>query len=101
MEAGADELLDSFTPERQPVGTNLVKASTKGFASHIAVWKALGTFAPTYEEGKAEREELSSPTKGGEERRALLHTAFEGIRVEAESLGMQMNRQYVSNGIYL
>lgn len=95
------ELLDSFTPERQPVGTKLVKASTKGFASHIATWKALGAFALTYEEGKAEREELSDPNQGGEDRRALLYTALEGIRTEAESLGMQMNQQYVSNGICL
>lgn len=95
------ELLDSFTPERQPVGTKLVKASTKGFVSHAAVWKALGAFAPTYEGGKAEREQLSSPTKEGEDRRALLHMALEGMRVEAESLGMQMNQQYNSNGIYL
>lgn len=51
---GIFQLLDSFAPERQPVGTKLVKASTKGFASHIVVWEALGTFAPTYEEGKAE-----------------------------------------------
>lgn len=98
--AGPD-LLDSFTPERQPVGTKLVKASTKGFASHMATWKALGAFAPNYGEGNAEREELSSPTQGGEERRALLHTALEGIRTEAESLGMQMNQQYVSSGVYL
>lgn len=95
------ELLDSFTPERQPVGTKLVKASSKGLASHAEVWKALGAFAPTYEEGKAERAELSDPSKSGEERRALLHTALEGMRVEAESLGMQMNQQYVSNAIYL
>jgi hypothetical protein len=95
------ELLDSFTPERQPVGTKLVKASTQGFASHAAVWKALGAFAPTYEEGKIEREELALPSKEGEERRTLLHTALEGMRVEAESLGMQMNQQYISNAIYL
>jgi hypothetical protein len=95
------ELLDSFTLERQPVGTKLVKASTKGFASHIAVWKALGAFAPTYEEGKAERKGLSNPSKEGEERRALLHAALEGMRVEAESLGMQMNQQYISNAVYL
>lgn len=95
------ELLDSFTPERQPVGTKLVKASAQGFASHGLVWKALGAFAPTYEEGKTEREELSDPSREGEERRALLHTALEGMRVEAESLGMQMNQHYVSNAIYL
>lgn len=94
-------LLDSFTPERQPVGTKLVKAATGGMTAHATVWQALGAFAPTYEEGVREREQLAQATPEGYARRELLHSALEGMRVEAESLGMQMNQQYVSNAVYL
>jgi hypothetical protein len=94
-------LLNSFTPERHPVGTKLVKASTAGMTSHAAVWEALGAFAPTYQQGVREREELAHATEGGAKRRAILHNALEGMRVEGESLGMQMNQHYISSAVYL
>jgi len=97
----SEKLLDSFTPERHPVGTKLVKAATGGMAYHAAVWKVLGALAPTYEESVREREELAHSTPEGDARRALLHNALEGMRVEGESLGIQMNQQYVSSAVYL
>jgi hypothetical protein len=97
----SEALLDSFNLERHPVGAKLVKAATGGMASHMAVWQALGAFAPTYEEGVREREELKLPTPEGTARRALLHDALEGMRNEGESLGMQMNQRYASSAVYL
>ncbi|TLD15255.1 hypothetical protein PspLS_10690 [Pyricularia sp. CBS 133598] len=94
-------LLKTYSAERQPVGADLVRISNEGMVSHFAVWQQLGMMAPTAEDGLRQVQELSEASAAGAERRAKLHEAFENMRSECESLGLNMNQWYQSGAIYL
>ncbi|KAG0653106.1 2,4-dichlorophenol hydroxylase [Hyphodiscus hymeniophilus] len=94
-------LLDSYTTERQPVGAQLVRESNKQMVAHAAVWEALGMFNKSSEEGLQQINQLSEASKEGAARRLRLHTALEGKRQEAESVGIAMNQVYDSTAVYL
>ncbi|KAI0535387.1 FAD binding domain-containing protein [Xylaria digitata] len=95
------KLLESYSVERQPAGATLVREANQQLSAHRDVWKALGQFAPTAEEGVKQLAELSEPTPAGDERRRVLHEALEEKRRECENLGLSMNQWYDSSAVYL
>ncbi|GIK05218.1 hypothetical protein Aspvir_009322 [Aspergillus viridinutans] len=72
----------------------------KGIRAHSDIWKALGMFAPTREEGSEELAKLSEASREGAERRAKLHGALEAVGQEVRSLGAAYNQWYTSLAIY-
>ncbi|KAI1358511.1 FAD binding domain-containing protein [Xylaria arbuscula] len=95
------KLLDSYSVERQPAGATLVREANQQLTAHANVWKALGQFTTTAEEGTKQLAELSETTPAGDERRQLLHDALEEKRRECENLGLSMNQWYESSAVYL
>jgi 2-polyprenyl-6-methoxyphenol hydroxylase-like FAD-dependent oxidoreductase len=94
-------LLDTYDTERQPVGAKVVKSAAAGIRLHEKIWAALGLFAETPEEGARQITTLSEPSEEGAAHRALLHDGLEGMRSEAESLGLTGNQWYDSTAVYL
>ncbi|KAI0798387.1 FAD binding domain-containing protein [Xylaria sp. FL0064] len=95
------KLLKSYSVERQPAGATLVREANQQLVAHADVWKALGHFAPTAEEGMRQLAELSESTAAGDKRRQVLHEALEEKRRECENLGLSMNQWYTSSAVYL
>lgn len=95
------KLLDSYSVERQPAGATLVREANQQLAAHANVWKALGQFTTTAEEGTRQLAELYEATPAGDERRQLLHDALEEKRRECENIGLSMNQWYDSSAVYL
>ncbi|KAI1173454.1 FAD binding domain-containing protein [Nemania sp. FL0916] len=95
------KLLESYSAERQPVGATLVREANQQMWSHAEVWKALGQFSATPEEGVQRLAKLSEPTLEGDEVRQALHDALEEKRRESENLGFSMNQWYDSSAVYL
>ncbi|KAI1129487.1 FAD binding domain-containing protein [Nemania abortiva] len=95
------ELLESYSIERQPAGATLVREANQQLSAHADVWKALGHFAPTVEEGVRRLAQLSEPTPAGDARRLMLHETLEEKRRECENLGLSMNQWYDSSAVYL
>lgn len=95
------KLLESYSVERQPAGATLVREANQQLAAHVNVWKALGQFTSSAEEGVKALGELSEPTLTGDVRRQELHDALEEKRRECENLGLSMNQWYTSSAVYL
>ncbi|GAP82333.2 putative phenol 2-monooxygenase [Rosellinia necatrix] len=95
------KLLESYSIERQPAGATLVREANQQLRVHVDVWKALGQFTATAEEGTRRLAELSEPTLAGDQRRQQLHDALEEKRRECENLGLSMNQWYTSSAVYL
>jgi len=94
-------LLHSYTAERRPVGVQVVRESNACMRLHAAIWRAMGLFAPTPEAGAAVEQLLNSATPEGAEQREKVHAALEGVRSEAESLGLDMAQGYESTAVFL
>lgn len=94
-------LLESYSDERQPVGSMLVRASNNGLRSHADIWGVLGMFEPSREEGTKQLAKLSQATSEGATNRAKLHDALEAVGEEVRSLGVAYNQWYTSTAVYL
>ncbi|RSL57019.1 hypothetical protein CEP53_006600 [Fusarium sp. AF-6] len=94
-------LLDSYSKERQPVGSNLVRESNNQIQKNTNIWDVLGMTASSTDERMEQLAELSQATPEGSARRARLHDALEGKTQEFESLGLAYNQWYTSAAVYL
>lgn len=94
-------LLASYSPERQPVGVDVVTRANQGFRDHYAVWEALGMNLAQTSDRVAAFAELSAATAAGTRRREALHTAIKHTEHEFHALGREMNQRYVSTAVYL
>ncbi|KAL8343037.1 hypothetical protein RB598_004406 [Gaeumannomyces tritici] len=91
-------LLDTYTPERQPVGKGIVKRANDGFRDHNHVFTALGHLLPTVDERRAALAELAADTPAGRKRRADLQWAIANSEHEFHGLGIEMNQRYAGVG---
>jgi hypothetical protein len=98
--AGPD-LLNSYSLERQPVGTSVITRANQGLRDHIPVWEALGMMDPSLEVRRKQFSELSAATPEGIARRAKLQAAIKGTAHEFHGVGVEMNQRYSSKAIYL
>ncbi|RMI96605.1 hypothetical protein CDV36_016303 [Fusarium kuroshium] len=94
-------LLDSYSKERQPVGSNLVRDSNNQIRKNTNIWDVLGMAASSTDEGMKQLAELSQATPEGSARRARLYDALEEKTQEFESLGLAYNQWYTSAAVYL
>ncbi|KAL5591188.1 hypothetical protein FOVSG1_010077 [Fusarium oxysporum f. sp. vasinfectum] len=95
------DLLETYSHERQPVGQSIITRANDAFRDHTHVWNAIGALpADDVEARRRVLEELKSPTPEGEQRRKEFRTAIKKTSREFHGLGIEMNQQYTSSGIY-
>ena len=93
--AAGPELLDSYEPERRPVGIRNVEFATSAFFNHLAVAGGFGVLpnAPVGH-NRAVLEALFSDTLDGAARRTRLHEFFETLRVEFQAADVELGFEY-------
>ncbi|KAH8659796.1 2,4-dichlorophenol 6-monooxygenase [Xylariales sp. PMI_506] len=98
VERGAahPSLLETYSPERQPVGHGVVTRANQGIRDHMPVWRELGLLGTTPEARVASLAELSTATPEARARRERLNAAIEATSHEFHALGIEMNHRYVS-----
>ncbi|CZR67989.1 related to phenol 2-monooxygenase [Phialocephala subalpina] len=102
MKGKADpSLLDSCSPERQPVGESVITRANQGLRDHVPVWEALGMMDESLEVRRQHFAELSEASPAGIKRRAKLQEAVEGTAHEFHGVGVEMNQRYESKAIFL
>lgn len=102
MKGKADpKILESFSPERQPVGQSIITRANQGLRDHAPVWEALGMMDPSLEVRKRQFAELSEASEKGAARRARLQKAVNDTAHEFHGVGVEMNQRYESSAIYL
>ncbi|CAK7227437.1 hypothetical protein SCUCBS95973_006543 [Sporothrix curviconia] len=89
-------LLDTYSPERQPVGHGVVTRANQGIRDHSPVWQELGLLEATPAERIASMAELSRATPEARARRARLYANIEATSHEFHAIGIEMNHRYVS-----
>ncbi|KPI42581.1 2,4-dichlorophenol 6-monooxygenase [Cyphellophora attinorum] len=92
-------LLNSYSPERQPVGLGVITRANQGLRDHTPVWDAMGLTMPTPKERMAVMAELKSATPEGRKRRQRLNKAIDGTAQEFHGIGVEMNHRYESKAI--
>lgn len=93
-------LLETYSEERQPVGSVIVQRANDGFREHLKVWEAMGIVKEDIVERKAIMAELSSASLAGQERRRMFRRAILDTRHEFHGLGVEMNQTYSGLGVY-
>jgi 2,4-dichlorophenol 6-monooxygenase len=88
-------LLDSYEPERRPVGVRNVEFATFCFFNHLAVASGFGVLpgAPP-EHNRATLRTLFSDTADGATRRARLREFFETLRMEFQAADIELGFEY-------
>jgi len=87
-------LLSTFTPERQPIGKQIVQRANQALPEQIAVWGSLGMPESTRDARKAAFDELSATTLQGRKRRERLASGIQACQHEFSGLGIEMNQRY-------
>jgi 2,4-dichlorophenol 6-monooxygenase len=101
LAGGADAaLLDSYSPERQPVGARGVQRAITSLQEGAAVEAALG-YEPgqTAEAGWEALNTLHEPGPAGDERRNALHKAIELSNYQFNAHGIELGYRYQSDAI--
>jgi 2,4-dichlorophenol 6-monooxygenase len=93
-------LLDSYSPERQPVGAQGVQRAITSLQEGAAVEAALG-YEPAQpaEEGWKTLRTLYEPGPAGDERRDALHKAIELSNYQFNAHGIELGYRYQSDAI--
>lgn len=94
------KLLDSYSLERQPVGTSIITRANQGLRGHVPVWEALGMMDPSLEIRRKHFAELSDASPAGVSRRQRLQTAIKDTVHEFHGVGIEMNQRYESGAVY-
>jgi 2,4-dichlorophenol 6-monooxygenase len=92
--AGA-KLLDSYEPERQPVGRQIVARANKSMIQNAIIWDLLG--GGTRRVMTPEEHAAVFDTSQG---RAQLRVELDQMRYEYHAHGVELNRQYASSAVY-
>jgi 2,4-dichlorophenol 6-monooxygenase len=95
-----DQLLDTYSDERQPVGKQVVDRAMKSVADMRPISTALG-FRPdqTMEEGWAGLHELAEDSPAGSARRQQLRDAVELQNYQFNAHGIELGQAYVSAAV--
>lgn len=95
------QLLKSYSPERQPVGQQLVEYTNKNLRAHVPIWYALGMLDPSLEQRKKDFAELAAGSPEGVARRNKLQEGVRNTIHHFQAVGLEMNQHYNSNSVYL
>lgn len=96
-------LLESYSPERQPVGAEVVRISNLHLSYHGQIWQLLGmsTLPGTpYEERTAGIRILREESARGREMRKELQRLCQRMDHETHALGLEMGQKYFSSAVY-
>ena len=96
----SSSLLATYSPERQPIGADVVRQANQGLHDHARVWTALGITLPDLASRTSAVAELSAPTPAGRARRETLAAALEATENECHAIGIEMNQLYDSDAVY-
>jgi 2,4-dichlorophenol 6-monooxygenase len=98
--SAAPSLIDSYEPERRPVGERNVEFSTFAFFNHLAVRAGFGMLpgAPP-EHNRAALEALFADTADGATRRARLREFFHTLRMEFGAADIELGYEYADSGV--
>jgi 2,4-dichlorophenol 6-monooxygenase len=96
IKEGADPaLLDSYEPERRPVGLRNVEWATFNFFNHLAASGGFGMLPNAPEEHNRENlEQLFADTPDGENRRRRLSEFYWTVRREFEQMNIELGFDY-------
>ncbi|KAI9664660.1 MAG: hypothetical protein M1821_006106 [Bathelium mastoideum] len=94
--AASSSLLTTFSPERQPVGLQVVTRANQGLRDHFPIWEAFGLMEPNAEARLAANAELAAATPEGKARRERLRVAIANTAHEFSAVGVEMNQRYTS-----
>ena len=89
-----DQLLDSLTIERKPVGLGVVRRANDGMEVHRRLWSIIGL---TAEEREIAVRTMESATPEGAEIRQKFAACIEQVDDEVQALGIQMNQIYLDS----
>jgi 2,4-dichlorophenol 6-monooxygenase len=94
----APELLDSYEPERRPVGRRNVEWATLNFFNHLAAGSGFGLLPGAPEaHNRVAIEALWAQTPDGEARRARLREFYGTARREFEELDVELGFEYAES----
>jgi hypothetical protein len=94
-------ILETFSPERQPVGLGVITRANQGIRDHVPVWKEMGLMEETVEKRMKIFNSLKTAAPEARERRKRVNAAIEGTSHEFHGIGVEMNHRYESTAVYL
>lgn len=99
-EQAGPELLDTYDPERRPVGKQIVDRAMKSVADMLPISQALG-FRPgqSAADGWASLAEVFADSEAGQQRRSDLKQAVELQNYQFNSHGVEMGQRYESGAV--
>lgn len=93
-------LLDSYQPERQPVGAHVVERAIQSFHNMASFVEALGLRKDqSADEGWAVLSELYEDSPRGAQRREILAKAIEQQKYRSNALGVELGQRYESPAV--
>jgi len=95
------KLLETYSIERQPVGSDVITRAKQELRDHGPILEALGMMGPSLEVRKRDYAELSEDTLKGVARRAMLQAGIAGTAHEFLGVSIEMNQRYDSRAVYL
>ncbi|KAK3322657.1 FAD binding domain-containing protein [Apodospora peruviana] len=95
------KLLDTYNVERQPVGVDVITRANQGLRDHVPWMQAIGMTEPDLEKRRAVLAEFDDKSEVGRARRKAFRKGIENTGTEFHGLGIEMNQQYRSAGVYL
>ena len=94
-------LLDSFSPERQPVGESVITRANQGLRDHSGWMETIGMLETDVVRRREIMAEFDDPGEKGRARRAQFRRDIQNTASEFHGLGVEMNQRYDSGAVYL
>jgi len=99
QQSSADELLNSYESERQPVGARVAEWALHGFRMRSLIDQAIGLSPGQTEANKMAFERLFSDTPGGHTAQAILAEAMKIQRIGPQAHDMEIGYAYESGAL--
>lgn len=94
-------LLQTFSQERQPVGTGVIQRANQGLRDHSGWMEAIGLVEIDVEKRKAALAEFDDPGELGRKRREAFQQGIKHTASEFHGLGIEMNQLCQSSAVYI
>lgn len=94
-------LLETYSPERQPVGEAVITRANQGLRDHSGWMETIGMLETDVAKRREILAEFDDDGEKGKARRAEFRRNIETTGSEFHGLGVEMNQRYVSDAVYL
>lgn len=95
------QILETFSPERQPVGRDVITRANQGLRDHMGWIQAIGMMDTDKDARTKIVAEFDDPGPKGRKRRQDFQKGIEHTSTEFHGLGIEMNQRYESDAVYL